>query len=72
MGVSVMDTKNETMTPKLTTTANDWKNLPTTPLIKITGPKIEISERLEAKIAKKTSLEPDIAEVTGFLSMVFR
>ena len=58
MGVRVSDTNSETSTPKVTTTANDLKNKPIMPSIKITGAKIQISVRDDANTANTTSLLP--------------
>ncbi len=62
------------MTPKVTTTAKDSKNIPTMPSIKITGAKIQTKEADDASTAKTTSLLPlivamvrNLATALGFL-----
>ena len=57
----VSETNNEASTPKVTTTPNDLKNMPTMPSMKITGAKIQMRESDAAMTAKVTSDEPLIA-----------
>ena len=65
IGVSVSETKSETSTPKVTTTAKERKNWPMMPLMKMTGAKIETSDSVAAMTAKTTSLLPLMAAETG-------
>ena len=63
--MSVSETNHETSTPKVTTTANDLKNWPITPPMKITGAKIETSDSVAASTANVTSRLPFIAAEIG-------
>ena len=67
IGVRVSETKSETSTPKVTTTAKERKNWPMMPLMKMTGAKIETSESVAAMTAK-TSLLPLMAAEMGSAS----
>ena len=63
IGVSVSETKSDTSTPTVTTTAKDWKNRATMPSRKSTEPKIDTSVRLAAMTAKPTCSVPSMAAV---------
>ena len=63
--MSVSETNHDTSTPNVTTTANDLKNWPITPPMKITGAKIDTSESVAASTAKVTSRLPFIAAEIG-------
>ncbi len=71
MGVRVNDTIKDTVIPAVTTTANDSKKRPIMPSIYITGAKIQIKAKDEARTAKTTSLLPLIAALKTSLSMCF-
>jgi len=65
MGVSVTETKSDTSTPKVTTTAKERKKRPMMPSMKITGAKMDTSVRLEASTANTTWRVPSRAALTG-------
>ena len=58
MGVKVMETNQETSTPTVTTTAKEEKNWPIMPPRKITGTKIETSDKVAASTGNTTSAVP--------------
>ncbi len=70
MGVRVRDTKRETMIPTVTTTAKDSKNLPIIPSMYMTGAKILIKARDDARTANTTSRLPLMAASILFFSIL--
>ena len=63
------DTNSETSTPNVTTIANDLKNMPRMPSIKITGANIQTSEAEDASTANTTSLLPRIVALVRNAAM---
>jgi len=58
MGVSVSDTKPDTRTAAVITTANSWRSRPTTPPMKSTGMNTAASESVIERMVKPISLAP--------------
>ena len=67
IGVRVSDTRPDTSTAEMMTTANSWSRRPNTPGMKKTGRKTTASDSVIARMVKLTSFDPSSAASSALL-----